>query len=171
EEGGGVAVQLGEDRRAEAGSVARPEGEVVDRTPVDANLRVRGVANVAIVVEAAGDIELEPAEARHRIVRSEERHIDLGVGRIHAAIVCAERNRRPRIAAGEPEMCRMLLSLVAEGEADLATGKGEHGSIEARLVAGELVVGRRQEYLVRNPRDYRGIGPVQAEWIKCCRRV
>src|SRR6185295_9267263 len=51
---------LAEVRRAKRSAIAASDGQIVDRRPVEADLRIAGAAEVAVLVVAPGGFEVQP---------------------------------------------------------------------------------------------------------------
>ncbi len=79
----GVGEQrvLAEVRGAERGAPAAPKGQVVDRGPVEADLRIAGAAEIAVLVVAPGGFEVQSSDQRDGVHVAEDGDVQLPVHR------------------------------------------------------------------------------------------
>ena len=132
---------LGEARRAEALRPGAANRQRLGRLPLEADLRREVVAEVGVVVEAAGGIDFQ---------RFQERRIQLGVGAGHGAL--AEGMRHAEALGLQPRIqIRIALFLVAHvdagGKAQRAAGQVHQGTrnveVDRLQVGGRLLVQHR----------------------------
>ncbi len=71
-------IVVGQAGSPERGAEAGVQGQVVHRRPVQADLGVLGGADVAVLVDAAGHVELELAHQRDGVALADKGHVELG---------------------------------------------------------------------------------------------
>src|SRR5207237_1327168 len=68
---------LAEVRGAERSAPAASEGQILDRHPVEADLRIAGAAEIAVLVMTPGGLELQSPQPRYGVHVAEDGDVQL----------------------------------------------------------------------------------------------